>query len=57
MMFLLRTLGKDRGYSTRTEHTGDAGQAMTIRVVYESGAAADAAKQVIAARLAAPEGG
>ena len=51
---LLKTKGKDRGYTTRTEHTGNEGQAVVIRVVYAD--AADAARQHIAQRLAAPKG-
>ena len=55
VMFLLRTLGKSRGYTTRTEHTGNAGKAVVLRVIYEAGTA-DAARQHIAQRLAAPKG-
>ena len=31
----LKTMGKDRGYVERTEHTGADGQEFVIRVVYE----------------------
>ena len=48
---LLKNKGKDRGYTERQEHTGDAGQTVTIRVVSED-ATAD-----IATRLPHPEGG
>jgi hypothetical protein len=33
--FALKTIGKDRGYVERQEHTGEDGQAMVLRVVYE----------------------
>ena len=32
----LKTLGKDRGYVERTEHTGEDGREFVIRVVYEA---------------------
>ena len=32
----LKTLGKDRGYVERTEHTGEDGKEFVIRVVYDS---------------------
>ena len=32
----LKTLGKDRGYVERTEHTGEDGKEFVIRVVYDA---------------------
>jgi hypothetical protein len=34
--FALKTIGKDRGYVERHEQTGENGQAMVLRVVYEN---------------------
>jgi hypothetical protein len=33
--FCLKTIGKDRGYVERQEHTGEDGNAMVLRVVYD----------------------
>jgi len=35
IIFCLRTLGRNRGYGIRMEHTGEEGGAVTIKVVYE----------------------
>jgi hypothetical protein len=34
--FALKTIGKDRGYTERHEHTGEDGQDIVLRVVYEN---------------------
>jgi len=38
--FALKTIGKDRGYTERHEHTGEDGHDIVLRVVYENPPAA-----------------